>query len=44
MVEFIDFSISRRIVRFGLQRGRRIVVVVCWRRWRIVVMAWREGR
>jgi hypothetical protein len=44
MVVLVDFSISRRMVRLGVQRGRRIVVVVCWRRWRIVVMAWREGK
>jgi hypothetical protein len=44
MVVFVDFSISRRMVRLGVQSGRRIVLVVCWRRCRIVVMAWREGR
>lgn len=44
MVVVVDFSISRRMVRLGVQRGRRIVVVVCWRRWRIVVIACREGR
>ena len=44
IVTFVDFSISRRMVRLGVHRGRRIVVVVCWRRCRIVVMAWREGR
>lgn len=40
----VDFSISRRMVRLGVHSGRRIVVVVCWRRCRIVVMAWSEGR
>jgi hypothetical protein len=44
MVVLVDFSISRRMVRLGVQRGRRMVVVVCWRRCRIVVMVWREGR
>lgn len=36
-VVLVDFSISRRIVRLGVHRGRRMVVVVCWRRCRIVV-------
>jgi hypothetical protein len=40
----VDFSISRRMVRLGVQRGRRMVVVVCWRRWRIVVRVCRDGR
>jgi hypothetical protein len=40
----VDFSISRRMVRLGVQRGRRMVVVVCWRRCRIVVRVCREGR
>jgi len=44
MVVLVDFSISRRMVRFGVQRGRRMVVVVCWRRCRIVVIVCREGR
>jgi hypothetical protein len=43
-VEFMLFSISRRMVRLGVHRGRRMVVVVCWSKCRIVVMAWREGR
>jgi hypothetical protein len=43
-VRVVDFSISRRMVRFGVHRGRRIVVVVCWSKWRIVVMACREVR
>jgi hypothetical protein len=40
----VDFSISRRMVRLGVQRGRRMVVVVCWSRCRIVVRVWRDGR
>lgn len=40
----VAFSISRRIVRFGVQRGRRMVVDVCCRRWRMVVRVWRDGR
>jgi hypothetical protein len=44
VVLLVDFSISRRIVRLGVHRGRIMVVVVCWRRCRIVVMACRDGR
>jgi hypothetical protein len=44
IVAFVDFSISRRMVRLGVQRGRRMVVVVCCRRCRMVVMACRAGR
>jgi hypothetical protein len=28
-VRVVDFSISRRMVRLGVHRGRRIVDVVC---------------
>jgi hypothetical protein len=44
IVPLVDFSISRRIVRFGVHSGSKMVVMVCWRRCRIVVMAWREER
>jgi hypothetical protein len=44
VVLFADFSMSRRIVRLGVQRGRTMVVVVCWRRCRIVVMACSDGK
>jgi hypothetical protein len=44
IVMVVDFSISRRMVMLGVHSGRSIVVVVCWRRCRIVVMACREGR
>lgn len=44
MVEFVDFSISRRMVRLGVHSGRRIVVVVCCSKCSIVVIACREGR
>ena len=44
VVLFADFSISRRMVRLGVQRGRTMVVVVCCRRCRIVVMACSDGK
>lgn len=44
IVELMDFSISRRMVRLGVHKGKRIVVVVCCRRCRIVVMVCRAGR
>lgn len=40
----VDFSISRRIVRLGVHKGSKIVVMVCWRRCRIVVRVCRVGR
>lgn len=43
-VVVVDFSISRRMVMLAVQRGSRIVVVVCCSRCRMVVMAEREGR
>jgi len=44
MVAEEDFSISRRMVRLGVASGRRIVLMVVWRRCRIIVIDCTEGR